>query len=402
VEIRAAMTTNELVSFLNQLPFVIIAIVTLYNAIRRPRRAAIDIALLFGALAAIVVIGWTVEQIELLDHPASTTIQVILLIALPYLLLRIVSDFMAVRSWIVGSAAVLFVALASAIVWFNEPLPDLLTIITATYFIVLVGYASWKFVRGARVASGVTARRLYAASTGSALLSLVVAVIAAQAVSERFNTFGVDAALQTLVVTTGLSYFVAFSPPSFLRRAWQEPELRALLARVAVLPRLPERTMIVRELEAGAAATLGARGASIGLWDLDRQTLVYPTINGGGESSENIGITGQVFASERPHFSENAPRDDPGQADIYRRLNAIAILAAPITAGTRRLGVLAVYAERPPIFADDDLRLVELLADQAAVILESHLRPRGCRRAPRRPACAMTSSSPPPTIFARR
>jgi signal transduction histidine kinase len=35
------------------------------------------------------------------------------------------------------------------------------------------------------------------------------------------------------------------------------------------------------------------------------------------------------------------------------------------------LGVLLVYAARPPIFADEDLELVKLLADQAAVILES-------------------------------
>jgi signal transduction histidine kinase len=47
------------------------------------------------------------------------------------------------------------------------------------------------------------------------------------------------------------------------------------------------------------------------------------------------------------------------------------VLAAPITAGERRLGVLVAYAARAPIFADDDLALIQLLADQAAVILES-------------------------------
>jgi signal transduction histidine kinase len=47
------------------------------------------------------------------------------------------------------------------------------------------------------------------------------------------------------------------------------------------------------------------------------------------------------------------------------------VLAAPISAGEKRLGVLVVYAPRAPIFADDDLALMQLLADQAAVILES-------------------------------
>jgi signal transduction histidine kinase len=44
---------------------------------------------------------------------------------------------------------------------------------------------------------------------------------------------------------------------------------------------------------------------------------------------------------------------------------------APITAGDKRLGLLAVYAPRAPIFADEDMALVKLLADQSAVILES-------------------------------
>ena len=54
-----------------------------------------------------------------------------------------------------------------------------------------------------------------------------------------------------------------------------------------------------------------------------------------------------------------------------KRANITSILVAPITAGQRRLGVLSVYADRPPIFADEDLELVKLLADQAAVVLES-------------------------------
>src|SRR5262249_17914862 len=70
-------------------------------------------------------------------------------------------------------------------------------------------------------------------------------------------------------------------------------------------------------------------------------------------------------------FSANAPRDDPQHADIYRARDAMAILAAPITAGGKHLGVLAVFAPRAPIFAEEDLRLVQLLADQGAVLLES-------------------------------
>src|SRR5207237_9325270 len=68
-------------------------------------------------------------------------------------------------------------------------------------------------------------------------------------------------------LASGVCYFIGFATPSVLRRAWQEPELRAFLGRAASLPRLPDTESIVRELEHGAATSLGAAGANVGLWD---------------------------------------------------------------------------------------------------------------------------------------
>src|SRR5207248_574151 len=113
--------------------------------------------------------------------------------------------------------------------------------------------------------------------------------------------------------------------------------------------------------------------ASIGLWDESACRLRFYE----RDTDEPIEvppdgrISGRAFTTQRAIFSPNAPRDDPANADAYLAYGSMAILAAPITAGERRLGVLVVYAPRAPIFADDDLVLVQLLADQAAVILES-------------------------------
>src|SRR4029453_9473240 len=45
------------------------------------------------------------------------------------------------------------------------------------------------------------------------------------------------------------------------------------------------------------------------------------------------------------------------------------IIAAPITTDERRLGVLSVYADRAPIFVEDDLWLLELMAAHTALLL---------------------------------
>jgi signal transduction histidine kinase len=176
---------------------------------------------------------------------------------------------------------------------------------------------------------------------------------------------------QLTALASGLSFFLGFATPSLLRRAWQEPELRAFLGRAASLPRLPDTASIVRALERGAEEAVGAPRATIGLWDADAAHLVYEGRDGRLTYAAGQLIAGRAFTSQRAIFSENAPRDDPQHAAIYRARGANAILAAPITAGGKRLGVLSVFAPRAPIFAEEDLRLVQLLADQGAVILES-------------------------------
>jgi signal transduction histidine kinase len=82
-------------------------------------------------------------------------------------------------------------------------------------------------------------------------------------------------------------------------------------------------------------------------------------------------IAGRAFLTQRPALTDNIEVDNPAGAQRALQYGARALLAAPITAGDRRLGVLVAYAPRAPIFADEDLELVKLLADQAAVVLES-------------------------------
>jgi signal transduction histidine kinase len=165
---------------------------------------------------------------------------------------------------------------------------------------------------------------------------------------------------------------IGFAPPRALRRAWQEPELRAFLGRAATLPRLPTTTAIVQALEHGAATAVGAPNARIGSWDQATNTLLFD-ING---ETHAFPVThelpaGQTLLTQQPQFVADVTREAPTYADLSRAQGSIAILMAPITAGEKRLGVLTVYAPRAPLFARDDLELVQLLADQAAVILES-------------------------------
>ena len=173
-------------------------------------------------------------------------------------------------------------------------------------------------------------------------------------------------------LAAGGCYFLSFASPRWLRRAWQEPELRAFLGRAARLPRLLDANAIIAELEGGAATSLGAPNARIGLWDAEARKIYFPLgdRNYALDPSEPIPAA-RAFRTQQPAFSANVPREHPEYAEMSRTWQLTAVLAAPISAGEKQLGVLVVYAPRAPIFADDDLALLQLLADQAAVILES-------------------------------
>ena len=387
------MSADDFIQFLSQALYVLLFTVVAARMVRRPLRANVDVALLFGATALVVAITWIGEALQTPPHPLVGALSGALVMALPYLLLRLLDDFADVPWWVRRGAEAGLAVSILALFLVPAPLPAPLTLLLVAYFAALTGYVAQAFIRQARRTTGVTRSRMQAVALGSAFLGLTI--LAAGLVAALPDLTPVWTMVSHLGgLASGLCYFLGFAPPTWLRRTWQEPELRAFLGRAASLPRLPDTLAILQELRSGAASALGAPHASVGLWDEAAQVLRFyyqspPTSARLNELRRKMGplglgithhsvevqpgqfLAGRVFAEQRALFFENAPRQDPENAAMYAGYGVVAVLAAPITAGERRLGVLMVYAPRAPIFADSDLELVRLLADQAAVILES-------------------------------
>lgn len=374
--------------------YLLIFVRVAYQATRHPTRANLDITLFFGAVAIIIAFA-TITSVTRLSQPQwLASASAILIMALPYLLLRLVSDFAAVSSLVSRlGAAGLLVSIGLLALWPGPPSVPLVLFLVI-YFVGLITLSSIAFVRHAGRTGGVTRRRLQAVGFGSAFLGLDIAVAGLAAAIPNHGAFWFTLG-NVLGACSGVSYYLGFATPIWLRRAWQEPELRAFLGQAAQLPRLPDTRRIVQELERGAREILGAPGATILLWDSSSKVLrsVYrprpgidvnspplsTTMEGEGyairgmwwEQEPNRFIVGKAFTERRAIFVEDAARADPANGALYRVFEASAILAAPIIAGEKPLGLMVVYAPRAPIFADSDLQLVQLLAEQAAVILES-------------------------------
>jgi len=361
------MSAQEFVRNLTWIVYVLIFLYVAQQAVREPRRATIDSALFF-ALSTLVIVNSLLAELELL--PQSTLLGAIngtLVLSLSYVLLRLVDDFARVPPYLLALAGGILLLLCLGLFVFDRPRPVWLTVLQVVYFVGLQLYAALAFVRASRRSGGVTRRRMLAVAVGSGFLGLTILAASLQPIDPEFATLSLFCGL-----VSGISYFLGFATPGFLRRAWQEPELRAFLSQAATLPRLPTTAAIIKALEQGAATSVGAPRAAIGVWQAESNTLRFDIDATVWEMPVAVDWpAGRSFLSQQPVFIADVPKAMPALAETSRSAGSIAVLAAPITAGEKRLGVLTVYASRAPIFARDDLALVKLLADQAAVILES-------------------------------
>jgi signal transduction histidine kinase len=371
------MTADALVQYLSWTMFTLIFVLVSARAIRRPLRANIDIALFFTVTT--IIIAFTVLRalgyVPVPTPPFLTAIIITLLFSMGYLLLRLTDDFSDVPRWLMRSAAVslaLLVVGTFGTLLLNLREASLSVILLGfAYLVTLLLYTVVAFVRESRRSSGVTFRRMRAVAAGSLFLCGTFFLVAVSIFLPGLS--GLLTALTHLTsLASGISYFLGFAPPSVLRRAWQEPELRSFLGRAASLPRLPTTAAIVAEMEEGVRASVGAPHARIALWDETAQVLHFNLDNSPLDLVPSEGsISGRSFLTQRPMYTDNIRRDSPAMVKAAEASGTKALLVAPITAGDKRLGILVAYAPRTPIFADEDLDLLQLLADQAAVILES-------------------------------
>ena len=367
------MTALELITLLSQAIYVVIFVAVAYRYLRARTPAHLDMTLFFGVLAFVVIESRLATYLGLVPPEWFSDTVVATVIALPYILLRLVDDFTTVRRGIKRGAEILLVAgIVAAYALPGATLPPAYVLLIVAYIAGLSFYCGFRFIRAAARTEGVTRRRMQAISLGTVLFALdVLAAGTGGQMPDPWKTL-LAATGQVLGLASAVSFFLGFTPPPILRRAWQAPELRRFLTRAASLPRLPSTLDIVRELERGAAAATGSQ-ARIGVWDEDARKIRMWTPSTGEPYEVEPGrhFSGRAFEQQRTLFSARPAHDDPEAAESYRSGRIGAVIATPITAGEKRLGVLVLNAERPPIFAISDGELAQLLADQAAVILES-------------------------------
>ena len=366
------MTAIELISLVNQLLFVGLFVVVAWRAVRARSRATFDTALLFGSIAAVLGISRLAAAAEIVESAAIIGVLLLLLNLAPYAMLRLVDDFSGTPRWVqvAGAAAYLIVA---ALGFTFQVAPQLVELATIAWFVAVGGYAATAFIRESGRTRGITRHRMTAVAAGVILfIGAIVTVLTGALVAPANPVLGILGQVAALAAV--LSFFGGFAPPSWIRRVWREPDLRNFIERSIHVVSIADDRRAIVELQQAAAAAFGATGASIGLADEQNGRLRYPDAGSGWlEYPDGQFIAGQAYRQQHRVVADDAITADPDHADVYAQNAARAVIAGPVTAGDRRIGVLAVFAERAPIFVEDDLWLLELVADQAAVLLEARM-----------------------------
>src|SRR6267143_314239 len=269
------MNGAELVRLLTNALFVVVFVGALRTALRERSRTSVDATILFGALAFVIAQSQIAALLGTQLPAALGLISVVLLLALPYLQLRLVDDFAGVHpvllrisvAGLIGLMAAVAIGLLK-IVEIPVAVP-ILVAVALLYFVGFCAYAGVVLIREAREAKGVARNRMVAAAFGAIALALTLIA----ALTMTVGGAAASVASMVLSLCSALGYVVAFAPPVLLKRAWREPALRSFLTRAAAIsPHDPPQT-IIRGLEVAIARAAPGQSARIALVDEQTQAL---------------------------------------------------------------------------------------------------------------------------------
>jgi PAS domain S-box-containing protein len=297
-----------------------------------------------------------------------------LLLAQPYLLLRLARHFRDVPAVVLRSALV--AAVAGMLALSAPPLlrPRVSDVGIAAYLFMIgtYSYAALAFSRQVGRTAGVTARRLALAAAGTWVFAFVFAVATAFMVSNSVSPAWGQVSRFAYAAALAL-YFLAFTTPRRLRAMWQRAEQARYLSATADRDpedrgrRAPSDLLEAAKRGVGHSLIMVAlRPASDAgpfiVSEATDRSLVGTAIDATG------GVIGRVVASKTAEMA--APADcAPDLAKIVSPLGS-GLLVAPIASSTRLWGVVVVTQRRGSLFPEDDLVLLGQLGRYAATALD--------------------------------
>ena len=360
------MPLQTFLEWFTQGSIVLLAILMVVQWARWRDRVSLDIFLVFGSLATLLILERSL-RLTRVEVDWIRPLGISVLLAHPYLLMRVVSHFRPVSRTIrrfATTALVLSLLTTWVAVW---PLRTAgLVVFAFLYFIWLLSYTAWAFRQGARAAGGVTHWRMQHAALGALLLAVVFVLAVLLAVWPVSRAVGASM-VPLAALGAALNYYFAFAPPAWLRRMWQSSELYGLLSERTDAGGTATRNVVLNRLCTFAVSAVGATGGAAALSDESRQALIVAVSRWGYLEPGRPVPEGSLLEAWRGGDATLVRQHEwvlPGGAP-----GSVYVVPIPCEVGPR--GLLFVILPRAALFVSDDLALLRAACNETAVQLDN-------------------------------
>jgi diguanylate cyclase (GGDEF)-like protein/PAS domain S-box-containing protein len=333
---------------------------------RRPVRRAIV------AIFASVAVYLALQDLRLLlpdIPPVATTIAIVVLLAEPYLVLRLADRVHPLRRAILlGTlAAYLIAVVVYVVLGIASPLPR---IGVSGYFVAVQCVAAVYLAVESTRRVGVSRYRMAIAAASTGLVGLVIlgnTIFNLTRAPGQTGPSPLITVFQAMVLIAAFGYLAAFTPPRSLRRLGQRATAFEFVRELALLPRgtspndiwalLLETAGRVTNASAAAIAQLQPDG---GATLTERRGKLALSLGDGFEPATVARLLATGWHAQTPI---PASHERPGSDEDVRWITAAGIdldSAAPADA------LLILGFASAPLFAEDDIELLAILATAAA------------------------------------
>jgi signal transduction histidine kinase len=369
------MPDGHLLERTDELLYVLLGGITLFNYLyyRDPVRR--DTALIFGSLAVIVIINWVTD----LRSEWVNRVLLMGLLAQPYLLLRVGLHLHPIPRRVILYVQVGFLMFAIGIVRINLIAPESTPFIIAmgVYFISAEAIPTILFLRGAWRARGITRSRLRAIGLGAALFALAISMLVSLTLvslsNNRLLTDTEQLWLSILATVSVLCFYIGFAPPRWLWRPFQVSELGWFLndiGRMIITQPINDTIAYMAESCLQAVGGTEAAIATVHIETLEvniQRPHSFVPLYIRNDDKRPIRIAWSI--GEPAYLHGGQPMQDA--PSLRTALGAQALYIVPICEIDESWLILLLGLRGSALFVQDDLFLLRLFAGQVSALIEN-------------------------------
>ena len=319
-----------------------------------------DVTAVFGSVAGLFALSLVAS---VAPSGIVSMVAAVLLLAQPWLTVRLLGHFRPFPRWMEIAVLVAFL-LAAALIIRGITGDRVALVYVVGYFVLTEVFAGIEFLRASRTRIGTARGRLVLAAAATVIFGLAVLVAGVGAATEESGeaTGSVVASLaRAVALVAGLGYLTAFAPPAWLRAAQQRAIAFELDQQLMSVPVGSGAIALWAKLARAAQDVTGARAAAVvgldgriavaeGVWE------TRPAIGEGVA----LGAAGELLS---PRAME-AP--SPDLARLAVAAGAATTVAVPLRTEDGARAALLVFVPGSPLFVDDDIALLGILASRTA------------------------------------